>query len=159
MNVNQHTPVASPYGQPHPGYGQPSYTPLDGGYPAPCAPYNGPASAYQPGAPPQGKLNKFWVSLHICGRDTRSALHELIELENLLPASRCVIVHVCVNISVPVHTNLNFTSSHCFTHFFTSPCLPSFPPFLVFQVFLLSQAFPLRLWLPTQPPISPLLLT
>lgn len=59
MNVNQHTPVASPYGQPHPGYGQPSYTPLDGGYPAPCAPYNGPASAYQPGAPPQGKLNKF----------------------------------------------------------------------------------------------------
>lgn len=54
MNVNQHTPMASPYGQPQPGYGQPSYAPLDGGYTAPYAPYNGPASAYQPGAPPQG---------------------------------------------------------------------------------------------------------
>uniref|UniRef100_A0A673AV71 SEC24 homolog C, COPII coat complex component n=1 Tax=Sphaeramia orbicularis TaxID=375764 RepID=A0A673AV71_9TELE len=50
MNVNQHTPMASPYGQPQPGYGQPTYAPLDGGYPAPYAPYNGPASAYQPGA-------------------------------------------------------------------------------------------------------------
>nr|XP_046232880.1 protein transport protein Sec24C isoform X2 [Scatophagus argus] len=54
MNVNQHTPMASPYGQPHPGYGQPGYAPLDGGYPSPYAPYNGPASTYQPGAPPQG---------------------------------------------------------------------------------------------------------
>ncbi|XP_044033801.1 protein transport protein Sec24C isoform X1 [Siniperca chuatsi] len=54
MNVNQHTPMASPYGQPQPGYGQPGYAPLDGGYPAPYTPYNGPASAYQPGAPPQG---------------------------------------------------------------------------------------------------------
>lgn len=54
MNVNQHAPMASPYGQPHPGYGQPSYPPLDGGYPAPYAPYNGPASAYQPGAPQPG---------------------------------------------------------------------------------------------------------
>ncbi|XP_051273347.1 protein transport protein Sec24C isoform X3 [Dicentrarchus labrax] len=54
MNVNQPTPMASPYGQPQPGYGQPGYAPLDGGYPAPYAPYNGPASAYQPGAPPQG---------------------------------------------------------------------------------------------------------
>uniref|UniRef100_A0A667Z339 SEC24 homolog C, COPII coat complex component n=1 Tax=Myripristis murdjan TaxID=586833 RepID=A0A667Z339_9TELE len=54
MNVNQQTPMASPYGQPQPGYGQPSYAPLGGGYPAPYAPYNGPASAYQPGAPPQG---------------------------------------------------------------------------------------------------------
>lgn len=56
MNVNQHTPVATPYGQPHPGYGQPNFSSLDGGYPAAYAPYNGPASAYQPGAPPQGKL-------------------------------------------------------------------------------------------------------
>lgn len=48
--------MASPYGQPQSGYGQPSYAPLDGGYPAPYAPYNGPASAYQPGAPPQGKV-------------------------------------------------------------------------------------------------------
>lgn len=56
MNVNQHTPMASPYGQPQPGYSQPGYAPLDGGYPAPYAPYNGPASAYQPGAPPQGKV-------------------------------------------------------------------------------------------------------
>ncbi|XP_026170669.1 protein transport protein Sec24C isoform X1 [Mastacembelus armatus] len=54
MNVNQHTPMASPYGQPQPGYGQPGYAPLDGGYPAPYAPYNGPASSYQPGAQPQG---------------------------------------------------------------------------------------------------------
>ncbi|XP_007562509.1 protein transport protein Sec24C isoform X1 [Poecilia formosa] len=54
MNVNQHTPMASPYGQPQPGYAQPGYAPLDGGYPAPYAPYNGPASAYQPGVPPQG---------------------------------------------------------------------------------------------------------
>ncbi|XP_039991896.1 protein transport protein Sec24C isoform X1 [Xiphias gladius] len=54
MNVNQQTPMASPYGQPQPGYSQPGYAPLDGGYPAPYAPYNGPASAYQPGAPPQG---------------------------------------------------------------------------------------------------------
>ncbi|XP_068438888.1 protein transport protein Sec24C isoform X4 [Clinocottus analis] len=54
MNVNQHTPMASPYGQPQPGYGQPGYAPMDGGYPAPYAPYNGPDSAYQPGAPPQG---------------------------------------------------------------------------------------------------------
>ncbi|XP_061763464.1 protein transport protein Sec24C isoform X1 [Nerophis ophidion] len=51
MNVNQHTPMASPYGQPQPGYGQPTFAPLDGGYPAP---YNGPTSVYQPGAPPQG---------------------------------------------------------------------------------------------------------
>lgn len=56
MNVNQHTPMASPYGQPQPGYGQSGYAPLDGGYPAPYAPYNGPASAYQPAAPPQGKV-------------------------------------------------------------------------------------------------------
>ncbi|CAL9699325.1 unnamed protein product [Knipowitschia caucasica] len=49
MNVNQHTPMASPYGQPQPGYG-----PLDGGYHAPYDPYNGPVSAYQPGAPPPG---------------------------------------------------------------------------------------------------------
>ncbi|XP_015236900.1 PREDICTED: protein transport protein Sec24C isoform X1 [Cyprinodon variegatus] len=54
MNVNQHTPMASPYGQPQPGYGQPSYAPQDGGYPGPYSPYNGPASAHQPGVPPQG---------------------------------------------------------------------------------------------------------
>ncbi|XP_054623133.1 protein transport protein Sec24C isoform X2 [Dunckerocampus dactyliophorus] len=54
MNVNQHTPMASPYGQPQSSYGQPTFTHLDGGYPAPYAPYNGPMSAYQPGAPPQG---------------------------------------------------------------------------------------------------------
>ncbi|XP_053732398.1 protein transport protein Sec24C isoform X1 [Synchiropus splendidus] len=54
MNVNQHTPMASPYGQPQPGYGQPTYAPLDGGYPAPYMPYNSPAIGYQPGAPPQG---------------------------------------------------------------------------------------------------------
>ncbi|XP_041759381.2 protein transport protein Sec24C-like isoform X4 [Coregonus clupeaformis] len=54
MNVNQQPPIASPYGQPQPGYGQPNYAPLGGGYPGPYGPYNGPATAYQPGAPPQG---------------------------------------------------------------------------------------------------------
>nr|XP_029540634.1 protein transport protein Sec24C-like isoform X2 [Oncorhynchus nerka] len=54
MNMNQQTPMASPYGPPQPGYGQPSYAPLGGGYPGPYGPYNGPATAYQPGAPPQG---------------------------------------------------------------------------------------------------------
>ncbi|XP_077358734.1 protein transport protein Sec24C isoform X2 [Festucalex cinctus] len=54
MNVNQHTPMASPYGQPQPGYGQPAFAPLDSGYLPPYAPYNGPVSAYQPGVPPQG---------------------------------------------------------------------------------------------------------
>uniref|UniRef100_A0A3P9H3G1 SEC24 homolog C, COPII coat complex component n=1 Tax=Oryzias latipes TaxID=8090 RepID=A0A3P9H3G1_ORYLA len=59
MNVNQHTPMAPPYGQPQPsygqpGYGQPTYAPLDSGYPAPYTPHNGPASAYHPGIPPQG---------------------------------------------------------------------------------------------------------
>uniref|UniRef100_A0A4W5NL17 SEC24 homolog C, COPII coat complex component n=1 Tax=Hucho hucho TaxID=62062 RepID=A0A4W5NL17_9TELE len=54
MNVNQQPPMASPYGQPQPGYGQPSYAPLGGGYPGPYGPYSGPATAYQPGAPPQG---------------------------------------------------------------------------------------------------------
>ncbi|CAF95482.1 unnamed protein product, partial [Tetraodon nigroviridis] len=54
MNVNQPAPMASQYGQPHSGYGQPGYAPLDGGYPASYAPYNGPASAYQPGGPQQG---------------------------------------------------------------------------------------------------------
>ncbi|KAL0984102.1 hypothetical protein UPYG_G00137110 [Umbra pygmaea] len=54
MNVNQQAPMASPYGQPQPGYGQPSYAPLGGSYPGPYDPYNGPSTAYQPGAPPQG---------------------------------------------------------------------------------------------------------
>ncbi|XP_061666594.1 protein transport protein Sec24C isoform X2 [Syngnathoides biaculeatus] len=54
MNVNQHTPMASPYGQPQPGYGQPTFAPLDSGYPPPYTPYNGPVSAYQPGVPSQG---------------------------------------------------------------------------------------------------------
>ncbi|XP_056285581.1 protein transport protein Sec24C isoform X1 [Pseudoliparis swirei] len=54
MNVNQHTPMASPYGQPQPGYGQPGFAPVDGAYSAPYPPYNGPASAFQPGAQPQG---------------------------------------------------------------------------------------------------------
>ncbi|XP_042161464.1 protein transport protein Sec24C [Oncorhynchus tshawytscha] len=51
MNVNQQPPMASPYGQPQPGYSQPSYAPLGGGYPGPYGPYSGPATAYQPGAP------------------------------------------------------------------------------------------------------------
>ncbi|XP_034049164.1 protein transport protein Sec24C isoform X2 [Thalassophryne amazonica] len=54
MNVNQHTPLAPPYGQPQPAYSQSSYAPIDGGYHAPYAPYNGPASGYHPGPLPQG---------------------------------------------------------------------------------------------------------
>lgn len=50
--------MASPYGQPQSGYTHPGYAPLDGAYPAPYAPYNGPASAYQPGVPPQGKISQ-----------------------------------------------------------------------------------------------------
>lgn len=65
MNVNQHTPMASPYGQPQPGYGQPAFAPLDSGYPpGPYAPYNGPVSAYQTGEPPQGKNSTHtWLDL------------------------------------------------------------------------------------------------
>uniref|UniRef100_A0A8C5HFV4 SEC24 homolog C, COPII coat complex component n=1 Tax=Gouania willdenowi TaxID=441366 RepID=A0A8C5HFV4_GOUWI len=55
MNVNQHTPLAAPYGQPQPGYVQPGYAPLDGGYPTSYMPYHGPAPAYQHGAPQQGR--------------------------------------------------------------------------------------------------------
>lgn len=65
--------MASQYGQPHSGYGQPGYAPLDGGYPASYAPYNGPASAYQPGGPQQGTGWSFLlpdvfvlVYLHLC---------------------------------------------------------------------------------------------
>uniref|UniRef100_A0A8C7WRC3 SEC24 homolog C, COPII coat complex component n=1 Tax=Oryzias sinensis TaxID=183150 RepID=A0A8C7WRC3_9TELE len=70
MNVNQHTPMAPPYGQPQPsygqpGYGQPTYAPLDSGYPAPYAPHNGPASAYHPGIPPQG-YSSFTIGGVLC---------------------------------------------------------------------------------------------
>ncbi|XP_026869134.2 protein transport protein Sec24C isoform X3 [Electrophorus electricus] len=58
MNVNQQPHMASPYGQPqsgYQGYQQTGYgnQHVPGGYPTPYAPYNGPASTYQPG-PPQG---------------------------------------------------------------------------------------------------------
>ncbi|XP_055031587.2 protein transport protein Sec24C isoform X3 [Misgurnus anguillicaudatus] len=58
MNVNQQPHMASPYGQPQPGYQgypQPGYGGghMPAGYPAQNAPYNGPGSAYQQG-PPQG---------------------------------------------------------------------------------------------------------
>ncbi|XP_051523292.1 protein transport protein Sec24C isoform X4 [Myxocyprinus asiaticus] len=66
MNVNQQPHLASPYGQPQPGYQrypQPGYQryPQPGygsghmpvGYPDQNTPYNGPGSAYQQG-PPQG---------------------------------------------------------------------------------------------------------
>lgn len=59
MNVNQQPHMASPYGQPQPGYQgypQPGYGGghVPSGYPAQYAPYNGPGSAYQQGQP-QGK--------------------------------------------------------------------------------------------------------
>uniref|UniRef100_A0AAQ4QYQ8 SEC24 homolog C, COPII coat complex component n=1 Tax=Gasterosteus aculeatus aculeatus TaxID=481459 RepID=A0AAQ4QYQ8_GASAC len=57
MNVNQHSPMPSPYGQTQPGYGQPGYAPLDGGYAAPYGPYNGPIIPLSDGlssAPPHG---------------------------------------------------------------------------------------------------------
>uniref|UniRef100_A0A673K543 Protein transport protein Sec24C-like n=1 Tax=Sinocyclocheilus rhinocerous TaxID=307959 RepID=A0A673K543_9TELE len=58
MNVNQQPHMASPYGQPQPGYQgypQPGYGGghVPSGYPAQYAPYNGPGAAYQQG-PPQG---------------------------------------------------------------------------------------------------------
>ncbi|XP_026097752.1 protein transport protein Sec24C-like isoform X2 [Carassius auratus] len=58
MNVNQQPHMASPYGQPQPGYQgypQPGYggDNVPSGYPAQYAPYNGPGSAYHQG-PPQG---------------------------------------------------------------------------------------------------------
>ncbi|XP_048026353.1 protein transport protein Sec24C isoform X4 [Megalobrama amblycephala] len=56
MNVNQQPHMASPYGQPQPGYQgypQPGYGGghVPSGYPAQYAPYNGPGSAYQQGQP------------------------------------------------------------------------------------------------------------
>lgn len=161
MNVNQHTPMTSQYGQPHPGYGQPSYTPVDGGFPAPYAPYNGPATVYQPGAPPQGKklLCQFaceWVERMSC-----NAFHsELQPLCVLRPA--CWHVHVCVRAAVCILIWISTFFSilpFCFVHFLNSPCVWHLSCFLVFQVTLLSQAFPLRLWLPTQSLTSPLLLS
>lgn len=137
MNVNQHAPMASQYGQPHSGYGQPSYAPLDGGYPASYAPYNGPASAYQPGGPQQG------IGL------------SLMPYVVLLPASRCS--------HAPLRPILNFChvyiSSNCSFHFLPFPSFRIFSSFLVFQVILLSQASPLRLWQPTQSLTCPLPLT
>ncbi|XP_030629651.1 protein transport protein Sec24C isoform X1 [Chanos chanos] len=61
MSVNQQPHVPPPYGQPQPGYqGYPQSAygsqHAAGGYPAQYAPYNGPASAYQPGPPLQGPL-------------------------------------------------------------------------------------------------------
>ncbi|KAG5855226.1 hypothetical protein ANANG_G00046840 [Anguilla anguilla] len=61
MSVNQQPHMASPYGQPPPGYQgypQPGYggQHVAGGYPTQYAPYNGPASAYQQGAPPSGSV-------------------------------------------------------------------------------------------------------
>lgn len=141
MNVNQHAPMASQYGQAHSGYGQPSYAPLDGGYPASYAPYNGPASAYQPGAPQQG------IGL------------SLMPVFLLLPSSRGFHVHV----SAPLHPNPKLLPHlHFFKLLFPSspfPCVGIFSSSLVFQVFLLSQAFPLRLWQPPQPLTCPLPLT
>lgn len=138
MNVNQHAPMASQYGQPHSGYGQPSYAPLDGGYPASYAPYNGPASAYQPGAPQQG------ISL------------SLMPCVVLLPASRCFHVRA----SAPLHPILNFCRVYIASNrSFQLLPVGIFSSFLVFQVILLSQAFPLSLWQPTPSLTCPLPLT
>lgn len=148
MNVNQHTPVAAPYGQPHPGYGQPNFSPLDGGYPAPYAPYNGPASAYQPGAPPQGKPTGGAFELQGGSAGLPPAAG---------PRTLCV---SAIPFLLLQHTDLNLVA---FLHVAppTSSHLPAFSsfsfPFLRFQVTLLSPAFPLRLWLPPQPLTSPLL--
>ncbi|KAJ8250554.1 hypothetical protein COCON_G00224760 [Conger conger] len=59
MNVNQQAHMASPYGQPPPGYQgypQPGYggQHVPAGYPAQYTAYNGPAPGYQQGAPPPG---------------------------------------------------------------------------------------------------------
>lgn len=142
MNVNQHTPMATPYGQSHPGYGQPNFPSLDGGYPAAYAPYNGPASAYQPGAPPQGK-------------PTISCVFELRGASvGPPPAAGSQPFH-----SPSSHTNVNlitflYIAPPTFSHL---PAFSSSFQFLHFQVTLLSPAFPLRQWLPPQSLTSPLL--
>lgn len=117
MNVNQHAPMTSQYGQPHSGYGQPSYSPLDGGYPTPYAPYNGPASAYQPGAPQQG---------------TGSSLMSWIVT---LPASRCVIVHIhilkfCCDISSKF--SFHFLPFSLLLASFLLLCISGYSPFSSF---------------------------
>ncbi|XP_076154025.1 protein transport protein Sec24C [Alosa pseudoharengus] len=61
MNVNQQPHMASPYGPPQPGYqGYPQAAyggqHMAGGYPGQYPPYNGPTSAYQPGAPMPGSM-------------------------------------------------------------------------------------------------------
>lgn len=66
MNVNQQPHMASPYGQPQSGYPQSGYggQQMPGGFVAPYAPYNGPASNYQTG-PPQGScLNIDWLYMN-----------------------------------------------------------------------------------------------
>lgn len=138
MNVNQHTPMTSQYGQPHPGYGQPSYTPVDGGYPAPYAPYNGPATVYQPGAPPQGKklLYQFaceWVERMRCQISYDAFHSELQPLCVLLPASWYVIVHVCVRAAVCI---LIWISTFFSILPFALSISLSLPVFGIFPVFL-----------------------
>ncbi|KAK6329415.1 hypothetical protein J4Q44_G00013930 [Coregonus suidteri] len=87
MNVNQQPPMASPYGQPQPGYGQPNYAPLGGGYPGPYGPYNGPATAYQPGAPPQGYCTYASFPSKAVAANPVSALSSPLDLGPPLPLS------------------------------------------------------------------------
>ncbi|XP_031416432.1 protein transport protein Sec24C isoform X2 [Clupea harengus] len=61
MNVNQQPHMASPYGPSQPGYQGYPQAPhggqhMAGGYPGQYPPYNGPTSAYQPGAPVPGPM-------------------------------------------------------------------------------------------------------
>lgn len=113
MNVNQQTPMASPYGPPQPGYGQPSYAPLGGSYPGPYGPYNGPATAYQPGAPPQGKSLSFLnpnspllsrKGLCLCFSPSSH------ELAYILQGQTCL----CPSFSEPIAKSTPCLSHHCF---------------------------------------------
>lgn len=152
--------MPSPYGQPQPGYGQPGYAPLDGGYAAPYGPYNGPASAFQPGAPPQGKT--LLPSVFAYGESARR--HVSFPAAGTQPWSVLLSLtlwdwsHLGQSSTRPVHpVRIFFLLLQAFSYIFTVFAL--LPSLLVFQVILLSQVFPLRLWPPAQSLTSPLLST
>lgn len=116
-------------------------------------------------------LNKFaweWVSWE---KETpgqlwcSSSCHRAITLECPSICYQYVIVHVYVRTALCLCILIQISTVFSLLHIaWTVSCLhlpvfAIFPLFLVFQVILLSQAFPLRLWLPTQSQTSPLLLT
>lgn len=88
----------------------------------------------------------------------------LMNFDVIVPAFCSIVDCVCVKkkMNVPEHS-LKISTPFYFLHFALRISLhlglPTFPSFLVFQVILLLQAFPLRLWQPTPSLTSSLLLT